>query len=319
VPLERFAATARMRLTPEADVIQKKQEDIDAIRNGELSASSLQSYLYCPAKFYYSFVKRLESEDEVLEALDAGSLGRVYHNAMHQLYKPLPVVTVADLDRMIGDRKSLKDLVRSLILEEMKTVDVSGRDLVVEEVIVEYVLQTLKHDKELLVRSGSEGFRMQLMERKMTCLFEGFKIKGFADRIDSYLGDEVRIVDYKTGKVMQDDIDITDENAAAVVDKIFGPSNKERPKIALQLFIYGLLAQEREEFRGRPVVNSIYSVSSLFTKPLEDRPQSAVFTRLTRERLKELLAEMTDPSVPFRRTDELRTCGYCDFKMICGR
>ena len=319
VPLERFAATARMRLTPEADVIQKKQEDIDAIRNGELSASSLQSYLYCPAKFYYSFVKRLENEDEVLEALDAGSLGRVYHNAMHQLYKPLPVVTVADLDRMIGDRKGLKDLVRSLILEEMKTVDVSGRDLVVEEVIVEYVLQTLKHDKELLVRSGSEGFRMQLMERKMTCLFEGFKIKGFADRIDSYLGDEVRIVDYKTGKVMQDDIDITDENAAAVVDKIFGPSNRERPKIALQLFIYGLLAQEREEFRGRPVVNSIYSVSSLFTKPLEDRPQSAEFTRLTRERLKDLLAEMTDPSVPFRRTEERSTCSYCDFKMICGR
>ena len=319
VPLERFAATARMRLTPEADVIQKKQEDIDAIRNGELSASSLQSYLYCPAKFYYSFVKRLENEDEVLEALDTGSLGRVYHNAMHQLYKPLPVVTVADLDRMIGDRKGLKDLVRSLILEEMKTVDVSGRDLVVEEVIVEYVLQTLKHDKELLVRSGSEGFRMQLMERKMTCLFEGFKIKGFADRIDSYLGDEVRIVDYKTGKVMQDDIDITDENAAAVVDKIFGPSNRERPKIALQLFIYGLLAQEREEFRGRPVVNSIYSVSSLFTKPLEDRPQSAEFTRLTRERLKDLLAEMTDPSVPFRRTEERSTCSYCDFKMICGR
>ena len=319
VPLERFAATARMRLTPEADVIQKKQEDIDAIRNGELSASSLQSYLYCPAKFYYSFVKRLENEDEVLEALDAGSLGRVYHNAMHQLYKPLPVVTAADLDRMIGDRKGLKDLVRSLILEEMKTVDVSGRDLVVEEVIVEYVLQTLKHDKELLVRSGSEGFRMQLMERKMTCLFEGFKIKGFADRIDSYLGDEVRIVDYKTGKVMQDDIDITDENAAAVVEKIFGPSNKERPKIALQLFIYGLLAQEREEFRGRPVVNSIYSVSSLFTKPLEDRPQSAEFTRLTRERLKDLLTEMTDPSVPFRRTEERSTCSYCDFKMICGR
>ena len=319
VPLERFAATARMRLTPEADVIQKKQEDIDAIRNGELSASSLQSYLYCPAKFYYSFVKRLENEDEVLEALDAGSLGRVYHNAMHQLYKPLPVVTAADLDRMIGDRKGLKDLVRSLILEEMKTVDVSGRDLVVEEVIVEYVLQTLKHDKELLVRSGSEGFRMQLMERKMTCLFEGFKIKGFADRIDSYLGDEVRIVDYKTGKVMQDDIDITDENAAAVVEKIFGPSNKERPKIALQLFIYGLLVQEREEFRGRPVVNSIYSVSSLFTKPLEDRPQSAEFTRLTRERLKDLLTEMTDPSVPFRRTEERSTCSYCDFKMICGR
>ena len=319
VPLERFVATARMQLAPEADAIPKTQADIDAIRDGELSASSLQSYLYCPAKFYYSFVKRLENEDEVLEALDAGSLGRVYHQAMHQLYKPLPLVTVADLDRLMADRKGLKALVRSLIIQEMKTVDVTGRDLVVEEVIVEYVLQTLKHDKRLLVESGSKGFEMLLMEKKMTCLFEGFKIKGFADRIDSYLGGEARIVDYKTGRVEQDDIDITDENAADVVEKLFGPANIGRPKIALQLFIYGLLAQERDELRERPVVNSIYSVSRLFTDPLKDRPQSAVFTRLTRERLKELLAEMTDPSVPFRRTDELRTCSYCDFKMICGR
>ena len=319
VPLERFVATARMQLAPEADSIPKTQADIDAIREGELSASSLQSYLYCPAKFYYSFVKRLENEDEVLEALDAGSLGRVYHQAMHQLYKPLPLVTVADLDQLMADRKGLKALVRSLIIQEMKTVDVTGRDLVVEEVIVEYVLQTLKHDKRLLVESGSKGFEMLLMEKKMTCLFDGFKIKGFADRIDSYLGGEARIVDYKTGRVEQDDIDITDENAAEVVEKLFGPANIGRPKIALQLFIYGLLAQERDELRGRPVVNSIYSVSRLFTDPLKDRPQSAEFTRLTRDRLKELLAEMTDPSVPFRRTEELRTCGYCDFKMICGR
>jgi hypothetical protein len=85
------------------------------------------------------------------------------------------------------------------------------------------------------------------------------------------------------------------------------------------LYIYGLLAQEQEKLKGRPVVNSIYSVSRLFTEPLKDRPQSAEFARLTRERLKDLLAEMTDPSVPFRRTEELRTCSYCDFKMICGR
>ena len=126
-------------------------------------------------------------------------------------------------------------------------------------------------------------------------------------------------MDYKTGKVEQDDIDITDDNAASVVEKLFGPANNGRPKIALQLFLYGLLAQEREELKGRPVVNSIYSVSRLFTDPLRDRPASPEFARLTRERLKDLLAEMTDPFVPFRRTEERKTCEFCDFKMICGR
>jgi hypothetical protein len=154
----------------------------------------------------------------------------------------------------------------------------------------------------------------------MQCEFEGFHLFGVADRIDRFRGDEVRIVDYKTGKVEAEDIDITDENAAAVVDKLFGPSNSGRPKIALQLFLYGLLAQGCPDLKDHPVVNSIYSVSRLFTEPLEDRPQSGEFARLTRTRLKGLLTEMADPDVPFRRTDDTaHTCSYCDFKMICGR
>ena len=321
VPLERFVATSRMELAPEADIIPKTQEDIDLIRNGEHSASSLQSYLSCPAKFYYSFIKRLTTEEEVLEAMDAGALGTVYHGTMQALYQPYVhrCLTVADIDGMLKDRKAIKALVRETIIDKMRTVDVTGRDLVVEEVIVEYVLRTLRHDRDLLVQSGSKGFDILCLEGRMTGTFEGYRIKGFADRIDSYLGGEARIVDYKTGKVEQEDIDITDDNAADVVEKLFGPTNNGRPKIALQLFLYGLLAQEQANLRGRPVVNSIYSVSRLFTEPLEDRPASAEFARLTRERLKDLLAEMTDPAVPFRRTEERKTCEYCDFKMICGR
>jgi len=323
VPLERFVATAGMKLAPEKNEIEKTPEDIETIRNSVLSASSLQNYLYCPAKFYYHSVKHLKTEDEVAESLDAGKLGTVFHDTMCALYKPFKdsgeLVRVADLDRMIADRKAVKATIRELIKKEMQTIDVAGRDLVVEEVIVEYVLQTLKHDRNLLVRSGSEGFRILDLEDEMNGEFEGFKIVGYSDRIDTYQNGEVRIVDYKTGRVEDEDINITDDNAGDVVEKLFGPSNVGRPKIALQLFIYGLLSQEQASMKGKPIVNSIYSVSRMFTSPLEDRPQSAEFTRLTRERLKDMLAEMVDPDVPFRRTDELRTCSYCDFKMICGR
>ena len=323
VPMERFVATAGMQLAPEKNEIEKTAADIEAIRKGTLSASSLQNYLYCPAKFYYHFVKHLKTEDEVAESLDAGSLGSVFHDTMQALYRPFQVsgalLRTADIDKMTADRKGIKKTVRDLIKKQMQTIDVTGRDLVIEEVIVEYVLQTLKHDRELLVRAGSEGFRILDLEEEMTGEFEGFRLVGFADRIDTYRGGEVRIVDYKTGRVEDEDINITDDNAQTVVDKLFGPTNIGRPKIALQLFIYGLLSQEQASMKGRPIVNSIYSVSRLFTTPLEDRPQSAEFTRLTRESLKELLAEMVDPEVPFRRTDELRTCSYCDFKMICGR
>ena len=137
--------------------------------------------------------------------------------------------------------------------------------------------------------------------------------------MDSYRSGELRIVDYKTGKVEDEDILITDSNAAAVVDKLFGPSNSGRPKIALQLFVYGLFAHADPSLRDQRVVNTIYSTGRLYTGSLPEVPESPEFTRLMRERLKEMLEEMTDPAVPFRRTPDRTTCAICDFKSICGR
>ena len=48
-------------------------------------------------------------------------------------------------------------------------------------------------------------------------------------------------------------------------------------------------------------------------------PESPVFNRLVDEGLQAMLSEMTDPAVPFRRTDDADTCARCDFKAICGR
>lgn len=319
VPLTRRTASAPMHATAGEDEIPKTAEDIAAIRNGHLSATALQSWLYCQAKFYYQVVKGLKEEEEVAESLDAGMLGNVFHATMQELYDGRERVTVADLDTFLKDRGALKAVVRKHILEQMHSIEVAGRNLVIEEVILEYVVKTLRHDRKLLVEAGSEGFRILGLERFMECDFEGFHFLGFVDRMDSYRDGEVRIVDYKTGKVEDEDIDITDDNAAAVVDKLFGPSNTGRPKIALQLFLYDLFAREDPQLAGAQIVNSIYSAARLFTDPLEDRPQSAEFARLVRERLKETLAGMVDPAMPFRRTDDLHTCSYCDFKMICGR
>ena len=124
--------------------------------------------------------------------------------------------------------------------------------------------------------------------------------------MDSYKEGEVRIVDYKTGKVEDDDLLITDQNAAGVVEKLFGESNSGRPKIALQLFVYGLFAHADPKLKGARVLNSIVA-------------ESPEFIRLVREKLRDMLLEMTDVNVPFRRTGDAKTCAICDFKNICGR
>ena len=37
------------------------------------------------------------------------------------------------------------------------------------------------------------------------------------------------------------------------------------------------------------------------------------------EGLSNLLSEMYDPTEPFVQTDDLKKCGYCPYKDICGR
>ena len=318
LPLERLSAQAPMRSLAAASSLPKTEADIRAIREGALSASTLQSYLYCPARFYYQFVKQLKTTDEVAESLDASMLGRVFHQVMQILYKQ-DRITPAYIRALQKDEIRLRELVRSGVLQQMHSIEVSGRNLVLEEVILDYVRTTLRHDLQLLQSAGSEGFRIIGREQFRETYFNGFHLVGYVDRIDSYKSGEVRIVDYKTGKVEDEDLLITDDNAAAVVDKLFGESNSGRPKIALQLYIYGLFAHADPQLRGQKVFNSIYSTARLFTDALPDVPESPVFTRLMEERLQGMLSQMTDPSIPFYRTEDRKTCAICDFKNICGR
>ena len=129
----------------------------------------------------------------------------------------------------------------------------------------------------------------------------------------------MRILDYKTGKVKDEEIAITDENARDVADKLFAPPGGDRPKIALQLFLYDYFAHQDPAFHGKNLVNSIYSTARLYTQPLKDQAESPLFSTLAKERLEQMLDRMADPSVPFQRTEDQRTCQWCDFKMICGR
>ena len=321
LPIRFYTAAAEMNPVPSAPEIPKTQEHIAILREKELSATALQAYLACPAKFYYQVIEGLEANEEVAESLDAGMLGNVFHKVMQDLYSPY-LGKLLSLDQLIGikkDQKGLRKRIRQRVMEEMKTVEVTGRNLVLEQVLLDYVSGTLEHDRQLLAASGSAGFHILGLESRRKADFHGFHFKGFVDRIDSYLPGQVRILDYKTGKVKDEEIAITDENARDVADKLFAPPGGDRPKIALQLFLYDYFAHQDPAFHGQTLVNSIYSTARLYTQPLKDQAESPLFSTLAKERLEQMLDRMADPSVPFQRTEDQRTCQWCDFKMICGR
>ena len=127
------------------------------------------------------------------------------------------------------------------------------------------------------------------------------------------------MVDYKTGKVLDDDENITDDNANDIAETIFAVDVKDRPKIALQFYIYDMLVENHPLAKGRQLFNCVYSPSKLFKEPPLTMPRNEVFFNAVSDYLEQTLEEMYSLEVPFRRTSDEKVCEYCDFKMICGR
>jgi hypothetical protein len=223
------------------------------------------------------------------------------------------------IEGWLSRKDALKAKVKALIMAQLNTIDVSGRNLVVADVIVRYVVKTLQRDLELLKKEGRDAFEILGREIKVRGEFCGQKFKGFIDRLDSFHEDEARVVDYKTGKVLEDDENINDSNAEAIADMIFNPDMKNWPKIALQFYMYDMLVQSRPEVKGRKICNCVYSTAHLFKEPPVTVPMNQKFYEAVSQRLEAMLGQMYDLSVPFRRTEDEKTCAYCDFRMICGR
>ena len=343
LPMRQSVAKAKITRAFAPDSIVKPADFAERLKATRLSASSLQNWLFCPAKFYYGTIERLTPEAEVAESLDAGMLGNVFHATMQALYlgeaamnpgfrmdrqsvaesirtgvlQPLQEVTAEYLERWSGRKEAIRARIWSLIREELHSTEVVGRNLVIADIILEYVLKTLEKDRALLKEQGKDRFRILGLELARSWEFEGYKFYGYIDRLDSFADGEVRIVDYKTGKVEQKDVDIHSGNAEQVVSLLFGPDNGKRPKIALQLFLYDMYMSG--ETRGARVFNVIYPAAKLFSEDIRSAEACSEFQDLMRVKLKELLSEMADPARPILRTDDSDTCKYCDFKIICGR
>ena len=342
VPLKRSVVKFSSMKTAVLPDILKTEDDVARIKDTVLSATTLQNYLACPAKFYYGTVKGLEAEEEVAESLDYGMFGTVYHDTMRALYtseeamdpefvfndreprgglkgEALKDVSQSYIEGWLSRKEDIKAKVKALIMMQLNTIEVSGRNLVVADVIVRYIIKTLQRDLELLKKEGRDSFEILGREIRVAGEFCGQRFKGFIDRLDSFKDEQARVVDYKTGKVLEDDENIHDGNAEDIAEKIFNPDMKNWPKIALQFYIYDMLVQSRPEVRGREICNCVYSTAHLFKEPPVTVPMNRKFYEAVSAKLEAMLAQMYDTSVPFRRTDDEKTCSYCDFRMICGR
>lgn len=316
VKIHRYVAKSTILEAKDTTEIAKTQEDIAILKNTRLSATALQQYLSCPVQFYYSKIKKLTNEDEVNETLDAGLIGSVLHESIEEIYSGKARISKDFLSECLK-KESYAEVVRRHIMDNLKCLEISGRNLIYESLIRRYVRQILLTDKKLLEKKNLDSFRILKLEKKETDVIGGLKFIGIMDRVDSFEDGVIRVVDYKTGSVKDSDIQIDDENAYEVAEAAFGEDNDKRPKIAIQLYLYDVLI--RKAHKTEAIENVIYQTTSLFSEGIKSAPMNDTFVKEMGTRLEECLKGLLDIDKPWTKTAHAKTCSYCDFKDICGR
>lgn len=178
-----------------------------------LSPSALTTYIRNPMDFYYKYVLGIKETEEVEETIAANTLGTVIHNTLETFYKPIEnrFLSIEDIKEMRGQID--KELNNQFKQEYTKLDITQGKNLLIFEVAKRYIYNFLKAE-EALLQKGSK-LKILSIESNLKTKLEipgldsPIYIKGKVDRIDSLDG-QIRIIDYKTGKVSRNDVVIMD-------------------------------------------------------------------------------------------------------------
>ena len=208
------------------------------------SPSALTTYIRNPIQFYFQRILRISETDEVEENIAVNTLGTIIHGALEELYQPFigKILTVEDIMISISkiDVEVLNQFKKVYKEGEIK----KGRNLLAFEVAKRNVLNFLK--LELGAIENGDIIQIIALEADLsrTLVHESLpfpiKIAGKVDRIELRNG-RTRIIDYKTGKVIQQNITLKDWNGLTMDIK-----NEKIIQVLAYAFMYEPLAKTKE-------------------------------------------------------------------------
>lgn len=270
------------------------------------SPSSLTNYIRNPMDFYYEKILGVKTFDEIEETVASNTLGSIVHNTLEELYTPFK-------DRFLAqdDIKKAIVLIEPTVKKHFKNLfkggDIeTGKNLIVFEIAKRYVSNFL--NKELETLNNDNTVKIIALEEKIETELDipgldfPVVLKGTVDRIDEYNG-VVRIIDYKTGKVLQNQIEIVDWNTIL--------TDYEKYSKSFQVLSYAYLLNSKYKF-SKPIEGGIISFKNLqgdyflkFAKKetTRSRTKTQLITREILEsffvQLKKLILEICNSDIPF--------------------
>ncbi|WP_415376185.1 PD-(D/E)XK nuclease family protein [Patiriisocius sp. Uisw_017] len=209
------APKATIRI-PELKKIEKTDDvlrRIKEIAKKGFSPSALTNYIRNPIDFYFNKILNINDVEEVEETIAANTMGTIVHNALEYLYKPL-----INTELTIVALKIVKSKVSKEIAKQFETVFKggnysTGKNLLIFEVAKKYVLNFIDHEiKNIEAGNKITVLRLEhdlIIPIQIPQLDFEVNIRGSVDRVDKY-NNQLRIIDYKTGKVNQSEVEIID-------------------------------------------------------------------------------------------------------------
>ena len=200
----------------ELQKIQKTPEVLEKLKQlagRGFSPSALTTYIRNPLDFYKQYILGIKDNEEVEETVAYNTLGTVVHDTLEVFYKPF-LGKPLSIDHLKNLKKETAKEVKIQFEKTYSKAPLSlGKNLLIFEVAKRYVINFLNMEiKEL---EAGKNMIIKEVESNLTSAISipeldfPVHIRGKVDRVDLMDG-VLRIVDYKTGKVMQNQLEITD-------------------------------------------------------------------------------------------------------------
>ena len=317
-------------IIPKSDRILTRLSEYQKGGERYLSASSINSYLSCPLKFYFEKVEHLYINDPINEFIDASTFGSIVHEIMKRLYenaspssnglgKLISKSYIESLEKNNGlaiDRVIVQ-VVNYLLNKKGEFCDdpLDGVGYMLHDVIKHYVYEILKKDKQ-------QEFIYIKGEQVELGYWDDIEInfKQVIDRLDLVIdGDNeyYRIVDYKTGK---------DETSIYIDDDRLRLNYESKAVNQILMYCHFYNSKNNTDVEIKPEIYTVKNMSQaeVVVKAPGGKKKEIIynhknFTDQFIKSLNKIVTEIFDENVPFTQTEDETRCEYCKFKEFCAK
>ncbi|RYC69345.1 MULTISPECIES: PD-(D/E)XK nuclease family protein [Spirosoma] len=333
-PSVRFGPVGADKLPGLTDLQVPKTDSIRAdlitlLTTRGLYPSYLNQFVSCSMRFYFSRLVKISEEEDIEEKMGVTDFGNWMHLVLERLDKEYRLLN-KPIDELLIVQLLEEEFARTMKGRVME----SGINLLLYDLAKKLMLDFQRQQSELsgLTVIGSEQTLDTYIDVPLNGRQLHVRIAGKIDRIEQY-GGQIRIVDYKTGKV-----DLPDKTPKDLADKLLNDGSADKMR---QLWMYRYLTLKNiRDYGGLPRNKDIADVfpaqgmtveagfysfrdvqGGFKSNPVrfDENDDPEQYIQDSENLLRQLIQRMFDPSEPFRKTDQLETCQYCDYKGICGR